>query len=156
MATPQTVCLIREPDGATSAYSVETAEYNLYQDGGVWEFLLYLDMRLQPPEGDPDYFAPDHVNIEAAAVLPENALDLHAGRVLEQKEGYDYVRGENLTNLYYFEHGGLENIRVEILAADDNALTLDIRAESYEEPERRIEIPGAVVIRNPKIKRSFT
>lgn len=44
--------------------------------------------------------------------------------------GYDYERGENLSNLYYFSHNAIEDVRIKLVDVTDEWIDAELTGET--------------------------
>lgn len=113
-------------------FRISEAACNLYKtETGIWEFVVtvYSEealIRSKELENIVDALP----NFEATALLPDDGLDLIAGKTIAQKEGYDYDRDENLSNIYYFSHNSIEDLRVELLEVTDDWIDAKLMGEA--------------------------
>jgi len=114
------VSLIHDEFGKEE-FLVSKANYNLIEvEPNLWEFTIYFETTeslTRVPELEEAILEPNP-HFEATALLDTSSLNLYKGKVIEQTESWDENREENLSNVYYFEHTGLEKLRVEILESD--------------------------------------
>jgi hypothetical protein len=112
---------IEHLDFGLEQFRVDDASCNLYQsEDGIWEFVVNVSSSAAIKRSkELEDITPAEPNFEATALLHEDHLDLVVGRVITQKEGYDYERDENLSNIYYFSHNSIEELRIEITEVTD-------------------------------------
>lgn len=98
-------------------FQVGACNYNLYQsDDGAWEFVIEVSTTHElKRSSELEKVIHPKPHFEATAVLVSDDLELTKGRIITQVEGYDRTRQENLSNIYYFAHESVEDLRVEIL-----------------------------------------
>lgn len=107
---------IQHMDFGLEQFRIKSARCNLYKDEeGIWEFVVKVscgEATIRSKELEAIISAKP--NFEATAIIPENNISLIPGKILTQKEGYNYDRGENLSNIYYFDHNSIEELKIEL------------------------------------------
>ncbi|EZH73795.1 hypothetical protein ATO12_17840 [Aquimarina atlantica] len=114
------VSLIHDEFGKEE-FLVSKANYNLIEvESDLWEFTIYFETKdsLSRVSELEEAISEPNPHFEATALLDKSSLNLNEGAVIEQVESWDENREENLSNVYYFEHASLENLKVEILKSD--------------------------------------
>ena len=114
------VSLIHDEFGKEE-FLVSKGTYNLIEvESDLWEFTIYFETKgslirvseLEEAISEPNpYF-------EATVVLDKYSLNLNKGVIIEQVESWDENREEILSNVYYFEHASIENLKIEILKSN--------------------------------------
>ena len=100
-------------------------------------------------------------NFEATALLPEAELELVAGKIIIQKEGYDYNRDENLSNIYYFSHNSIEDLRIVFIEVTDDWIDAEISGQAVingsngNQPDAKISL-RAKFKRDKELRRGIT
>ncbi|MDR6784988.1 hypothetical protein ABIE26_003686 [Pedobacter africanus] len=109
-------------------FEIKNARYNLYNpEGNIWEFTLSFDTSAAIKRADKLEKVIDvKPNFEATVIIPPNDLDLQKGRLIYQKEGYDYEREEILSNIYYFEHQSVDDLRIEIVEIKEDKILANV------------------------------
>jgi hypothetical protein len=116
-----------------SAYGVETfcvgvARFNVYRrDDGRWELVLDISTsrdvsRSARLEEMCDRALP---HIEASLLLHSEPA-LAKSTVIVQQRGYDAESNENLTQLFYFGHESIEEMRVELVDVANGCIDADV------------------------------
>jgi hypothetical protein len=105
------------------------ARCNLKRTDGAWEFTLVAKgiEPVQRPEKLKE-LVDARPNFEVTAILPPDNLELKPGRVIIQKDSFDFTREETLTAFYYFAHETIENVRIELLAVTDEWIEAKVTA----------------------------
>jgi hypothetical protein len=159
----ENVLTIEHMKFGTEKFKVETAACNLYQDkDGTWEFVVGVRCKkalLRSKEleevTDPE------PNFEATVVLPQDQLELTKGRIISQEAGYDYKRRLNITNIYYFSHESIENLRIELLEITDEWIDAKVSGDAVingsngTKPDSRISV-RARFKRDKNLKRGIS
>jgi len=122
------IFIIVHSEFGTEEFEIKNARYNLHNpEGDIWEFTLSFDTGTAIKRADKLLEIIDaRPNFEATAIIAPNDLDLHKGRVIYQKEGYDEDRQEILSNIYYFEHESVDDLRVEIIETRENEILANV------------------------------
>lgn len=145
--SPETLTL-EDDDGILHVFRVTVADYNQYEkDGRRWlTFYCRADEKISPPDGqNPQPWL--EINIP---LLDEAESELRKG-VKVSGAAYDDELG-NLTNFYWYSHGGFESPDILIRTADPNGVLAEIRGEGDGSP---VAILGRFV-HNPLRCRSFS
>ncbi|MBL6446745.1 hypothetical protein JMN32_10510 [Fulvivirga sp. 29W222] len=156
------VSLIHDEFGKED-FLVSKASYNLIEVASdLWEFTVYFettDSLTRVPELEEAISEPKP-HFEATALLDKSSSSLYEGKVIEQVQSWDENREENLSNVYYFEHANLENLRIEILEADTTFIkalisgrTL-INGSNGNNPDATIETTPIKLIKDKTLERS--
>lgn len=112
-------------------FEINDARYNLHnKNDGVWKFTLYFGtFKSLIRHDDPDEIFLDYMpNFEVTALLEESDLDLKVAKRIVQKESWDDKRKENLSNIYHFEHAGIEKVEIELVKVENNSIFVNIKA----------------------------
>lgn len=147
----------------TEKFKVASAACNLYQDAdGTWEFVVSVHCKealLRSKELEEVVHAKP--NFEATTVLSPDQLELTKGRVIAQEAGYDYKRQLNITNIYYFSHESIENLRIELLETTDEWIDAKVSGDAIingsngTRPDSKISV-RAKFKRDNKLKRGVS
>lgn len=129
-------------------FKIDDARCNLYKDDdGVWEFVVSVSAsKAVKRSSELEDVVNAQPNFEATAILPESELELVVGKVIAQKEGYDYKRDENLSNIYYFSHNSIEDLRIELLEVTDDWIEAELSGQAVingsngNEPDAKISL----------------
>ena len=107
-------------------------EYNLHKtDDGSWEFIVCFEKaKVIKRVKELEEVIDAEIHFEVTAVISADDLELKVGKVITQKEGYDYKRDINLSNIYYFEHEPVENLRIELVEVSQNYIIINLIAET--------------------------
>ncbi len=156
------VSLIHDEFGREE-FVVAKGTYNLIEvNPELWEFTIYFETsraltrvkELENAISDPE------PHFEATALLEKTSLRLFEGKIIEQKESWDYDREENLSNVYYFEHANLEDLRIEIVESGTEFLkalvsgrTL-INGSNGNNPDATIETTSITFYKDKTLERS--
>lgn len=113
-------------------FHIVSAKYNIHNAiGNTWEFIVSFktDKSLKRAKELQNliYAKPD---FEVAALLSPDDIELKVGKKILQKEGYDYERDENLTNIYYFEHNSVEELMIELVEISNDSIVLNISGKA--------------------------
>jgi len=133
-------------------FCIVSPKYNLYSPAdNIWEFLVSFKT------GKPlirakelDRLIDARPDFEAAVVLSSDNTDLKAGVKFFQKEGYDYKREENLSNIYYFEHNSVEEISIDVIEITNEWIALNITGKAIITGTNGIKPDGELKIFNTK------
>lgn len=155
---------INHPKFGTEEFHIVSAKYNIYKFAdNVWEFLVSFKtdkslLRAKELEklldAKPDF--------EAVALLSSDDIKLKAGKKIFQKEGYDYERDENLSNIYYFEHNSVEELSIDVIEISNewNALNITGKAiivgSNGSKPDADLKIVNTKFYLDTNITRSFS
>lgn len=155
------VLSIEHQEFSLEEFRVEKANYNLYQSerGGVWEFVVKVSSgqsiirtaALQEILEEPE------PSFEATAIV-SGEIELVAGQIISQSAGYDYERGENLSNVYYLMHESLEELQLELIEVTDSWIEMNvsgmaiINGSNGSNPDSKISV-RAIFVRDPNLKR---
>lgn len=120
---------IKHSKFGSEEFQITSASYNLYlADDKYWELTFYLkaDKALIRAKKLQEvlYAKP---NFEATAILSPDNLQLQAGKIIYQKEGYDYERDEHLSNVYYFEHESVDEVEIELVEVKKDWIIANIK-----------------------------
>ncbi len=100
-------------------FLVEKALFNAYEGtDGTWELVVRVEAGQVVKPSKLQEVASGQPWFEATALLPVDDTSLVAGRVVRQAEGYDHLRGQNLSNIFYLTHNNVEDLVVEVLSVD--------------------------------------
>jgi hypothetical protein len=138
-------------------FKVKDARCNLYQDkDGVWEFVVNVTsgeetqrakkLAAAKPDAAPGF--------EATALLPADDLELVAGRVVTQREAFDHKRSVHLSNMYYFTHNSVEELRVELIEVTDKRIDAKVTGKALVNGDNGME-PDATISVRVKFKRDM-
>jgi hypothetical protein len=136
-------------------FKVKDARCNLYQHkDGVWEFVVKVvggeatrrAKKLEEARADA------MPKFEATALLPADELELVAGRVVTQREAFDHKRNVHLSNLYYFTHNSVDDLRVELIEVTDEWIDARVTGKALVNGDDGME-PDATISVRVKFKR---
>ena len=116
----------------TEEFNIVNSKYNLYKsEEGIWEFTIYFDTSSPIKRSEELKKVIDaKPDFEATALLLPDDLKLYEGKIIHQKNGYDYKREEHLSNVYYFEHNSIEELEVKIIEYHKDWIILDIKGKA--------------------------
>ncbi|MEM7102899.1 MAG: hypothetical protein AAF502_07215 [Bacteroidota bacterium] len=108
---------IQHTEFSSEEFVISEPKYNLYKsEVGIWEFTISFNtskaLKRSPKLKDLVHAEP---NFEATALMDPKDLKLETGKVITQKQGYDYERDEHLSNVYYFSHNSAEELEITII-----------------------------------------
>jgi hypothetical protein len=163
LSPEQEVLSIRHSEFGLEKFRIQDARCNLYQgDDGIWEFVFKVqssDALLRSKELDQTSDGKPH--LEATFVLPDDKIELSEGRSIYQPDGYDRIRDENITNLYYFSHNSIEELRVELITVTTDTVDARLSGEGVingsngTRPDSKFSLQ-ATFTRDPTLERSFS
>jgi hypothetical protein len=107
-------------------YEVSVADYNVYEKDGKHCLCIYAraPKKISPDQRNPEPWI--ELNLKSRV---KGDVEMRDGSILHM-EDYDHGTGENLTNMYYFSHAGVENVKVHIIEVlPDGRRVLDITGE---------------------------
>ena len=113
----ENIFLITHSEFGDEEFVISDPRYNLYKtEDGVWEFTISFETSKSVKRAkELEDVIDAQPNFEATAIIPSDNPDLKSEKIILQKEGYDYKREENLSNIYYFEHNSVEELEVRII-----------------------------------------
>jgi hypothetical protein len=157
------VLSIQHMEFGLEQFKVDDARCNLYKDeDGIWEFVVIVstnEAAKRSAELEDVVNAQPH--FEATALLREDELDLVAGKIIVQNAGYDYKRDENLSNIYYFSHESIEDLRIEFIEVADDWIDAElsgraiINGSNGNQPDAKISL-RARFKRDKDLRRGIT
>lgn len=113
-------------------FAIESAFYNLYQsDDGIWEFVVKVttgELIIRSTELKDVIDA--NPCFEATAIMDADDLTLTAGDMIVQEQGYDYNREENLSNIYYFRHESIEDLKILLHEVTESAIDATLTGQA--------------------------
>ncbi len=128
----ENLLIINHDEFGEEQFSIAEAKYNLSKpDDEKWEFLVsFITNGALKRSEELEEVVDTRPHFEAAAILPLDALELYNGRIISQKEGYDYEREIYLSNFYYFAHDSIEKIEIELIEVKENWVIASIKAKA--------------------------
>ncbi len=158
----ETVSLIHDEFGKEE-FSIANASYNLTEvEQDLWEFTICFETEesiIRVPQLE-EAISDPKPHFEATALLNASSIELFDGKVIEQTESWDYDREENLSNVYYFEHANLENLKVEILKYTDEFIKVLVSGRTLingsngNNPDATIETTPLTLKKDKTLERS--
>lgn len=155
--------LIEHMEFGIESFRVDSARCNLYKnENGIWEFVVDVStneaVKRSEKLKDVIHAKP---NFEATAILPTDNLALVAGKIIVQKKGYDYSRDEHLSNIYYFNHNSIEDLRIEFIEVTDDWIDAQLTGQAIingsngNQPDAKISL-RAKFKRDKELKRGIS
>ncbi|HQU85643.1 MAG TPA: hypothetical protein PKY59_21085 [Pyrinomonadaceae bacterium] len=131
-ASKESVFEINHSKFGTEEFHIVSAKYNIYRVAdNIWEFVVSFktDKSLLRTK-ELEKLLDAKPNFEAAVLLSSGDIELKEGKSIFQKEGYDYERDENLSNIYYFEHNSVEELSIDIIELSKEWIALNINGKA--------------------------
>lgn len=152
---------LRHVEFGYEEFLVESAIFNVYEGaGGVWEFVVKVEAGEVTHPSELQEIATGRPCFEATALLPVDDTTLVAGRVVRQAEGYDHLRGQNLSTFFYLTHNNVEELEVEVLTVKTSSLkarvtgSCVVNGSLLVHPDARFSVE-AEFLRSPELRRGI-
>ncbi|WP_196888989.1 hypothetical protein [Aureivirga sp. CE67] len=143
-------------------FEINKPIYNIYKSSDSWELVLYFkcDKAIKRSK-KLEEIIDVKPNFEISFTLDDENLNLEKGTTFFSLEGYDYDKDEYLTNLYYFEHNTIDNLKLEVLEKKNNSLTVNIEGEAIingsngNKPDSKLKVVNLEFILDKKYNRTI-
>jgi hypothetical protein len=155
------IFIIAHSEFGMEEFEIKNARYNICEaEENIWEFTLSFDTQAALKRADKlEAIIEAKPNFEATAILASNELDLWEGRIILQEEGYDEEREEILSNIYYFSHESVDDLRIEILAVNKDEILVNLSGKGIvnrsngNEPDAIFTLNAVKFIQDKKLTR---
>jgi hypothetical protein len=141
-------------------FEIANAQYNLYQDGNIWEFVVSIETSSGIVRAEKLADVIDaKPNFEATAILQHDDLEIVKGKIIRQEVGYDNDRDEILSNVYYFQHESVDDLLIEIIEVNNLHIIANVTGKGIingsngNHPDADFEMREVAFLYDAKLKR---
>jgi len=142
-------------------FKILNAKYNIREaENNMWEFTVFVDCEEGSIQRDTELeasFMDPTPNFEATAILSSSKLQ--SGQIIYQKKGYDENLDQILSNMYYYEHTSIDELKIKVIEHHEDYLLLNIEGialvcgTNANEPDAKLMVNGTKFYLDKNLRR---